>query len=34
MHIQSGLWLDYDLASLTLLIVGIGAVSWLALSIS
>jgi hypothetical protein len=33
MHMQSGLWLDCDLGSLTVLIIGTSAVAWLALSI-
>jgi hypothetical protein len=33
MYIQNGLWLDYDLGSLTVLIIGISAVSVLALSV-
>jgi hypothetical protein len=32
MHKQNGIWLDCDLASLTVLFVGISAVSWLALN--
>jgi hypothetical protein len=31
MHMQSGLWLDYDLGSLTVLMIGISAVALLAL---
>jgi hypothetical protein len=33
MYIQNGLWLDCDLGSLTVLIIGISAVSVLALSV-
>jgi hypothetical protein len=32
MHTHSGLWLDYDLGSLTALIIGISAVALLAFS--
>jgi hypothetical protein len=31
MHMQSGLWLDYDLGSLSVLMIGISAVALLAL---
>jgi hypothetical protein len=32
MHMQSSLWRDYDLGSLTLLMIGISSVALLALS--
>jgi hypothetical protein len=32
MHLRSGLWRDYDLGSLTLLMIGISTVALLALS--